>query len=563
MNIPTGYFACDHVFEVAQPVQTWGMDVLIANLPLRDKGSVYRVLASEDGTTVNMDGAFLATLDRGEFHETDPLSGNHRVEADKPVFVAQFMPGQGYEGNGTGDPAMGNMIPCEQFQRGYTFSTIGGGQFSRNYLTVLAHNLDLATIELDGSAIGAGAFTAIPGSDFSVAVLPLTDGTHTTGSTNPHGITVEGYNDFDSYLYPGGASFEIINPVGDANAPLCDVVIEGGSASGTARDDRPSEDVDGDGVLDPGEDLNGNGQIDTDSGVFFVVLDEAESENVSLTVAPFVPGASAVPFQVDLIDGRFPGTGVICISDGAGNLSKCSVDLGLGVNGPPAFDLPSPCGQTLMASVGVPISFTVAASDPDGDALTLTATGVPGGAGHMPALPVMGSSPVSSDFSWTPGSGDVGTHTIVYTVSDGLDSTTCTVLLTVAECHLVIGRGVGSESFTIGGYTFPTQLRGIFATHQVTLDDIPHFEVPRSKVRGKGGRRKPIDEWAVQVVMFNPQVFPTNPEQSTRGMRVRFWSDGSVTRERFGTRDGMGLWTQLVERGNRQFVRFPFTIDGL
>ena len=37
-QVPTGVTACDHIFEVAQPVQSWGARALVANLPLRPNG---------------------------------------------------------------------------------------------------------------------------------------------------------------------------------------------------------------------------------------------------------------------------------------------------------------------------------------------------------------------------------------------------------------------------------------------------------------------------------------------------------------------------------------------
>lgn len=55
-NVPSGITACDHIFETAHPLQTWGQDVLIANLPMRPGGSIYRILASADNTNVQLDG---------------------------------------------------------------------------------------------------------------------------------------------------------------------------------------------------------------------------------------------------------------------------------------------------------------------------------------------------------------------------------------------------------------------------------------------------------------------------------------------------------------------------
>ncbi|KAB2834556.1 MAG: hypothetical protein F9K48_06090, partial [Candidatus Brocadia sp.] len=246
VNIPTNITACDHIFEVGQPTQTWGSKVLVANLPNRPSGSIYRIVASQDGTNVTQDGASIGTINRGAYIETSVIAGNHIFEGDKPIFVAQFMTGQSYSGATLGDPAIGNMIPSDQYLSNYTFSTVGGAQFAQNYVTIIAEDADVTngTILLDGAAVAG--FSPIGTSGFQAAVASLTSGVHTTSSNGVHGITVEGYNSFDSYIYPGGALFEFINPVGDANPPICETHLVAGdppSAAGTATDNRPSEDT--------------------------------------------------------------------------------------------------------------------------------------------------------------------------------------------------------------------------------------------------------------------------------------------------------------------------------
>ncbi|MCI0506746.1 MAG: IgGFc-binding protein [Gammaproteobacteria bacterium] len=331
-QVPSGVTACDHIFEVAQPVQTWGTDVLVGNLPNRPNGSIYRILASEDNTTVSQDGAAIGTINRGQFMETAQLPGDHLFSADKPIYVAQYMTGQDAPGAiRIGDPAMGNMIPFAQYLQNYTFSTPGGNQFAEHYLTVIAEDADLASILLDGAPIGAGSFTPIAGSGYSVARIPLEEGTHTTASNGFHGITVEGYNAYDSYIYPGGALFQFINPSGDANPPLCSGTVVAGpppSFAGAATDNRPSEDVNNNGVLDPGEDLNNNGQIDEDTGIFFVAL-LAGSANLAISVDPFTPGDGSATYTVNLVDPNVSGSGVVEVTDGAGNTCQQPIDLGV------------------------------------------------------------------------------------------------------------------------------------------------------------------------------------------------------------------------------------------
>lgn len=335
--VPPGYSACDHIFEVAQPVQSWGQSALVAPLPNRPNGSVYRILASEDNTTVQRDGTVISNIDRGQFIDTGVLADAHSFTADKPIFVVQYMTGQSYPGSTSGDPAMGNMIPSAQYLRSYTFSTVGGNQFAQDYVSIIADDDDVSagTILLDGTPVPAADFTAIGTSGFSFATEPLTSGVHTTASTSFHGITVEGYNNYDSYIYPGGAKFQFINPVGDANPPLCSFTPAGTSGSGNAEDDRPSEDVNNNGVLDPGEDLNNNGQIDKDTGIFLVELNPGSS-NLTLDVDSFVPGAGVVNYTVNTTDPGQPGIGTLTATDGAGNTCSVQIDLRIVDTTPPS-----------------------------------------------------------------------------------------------------------------------------------------------------------------------------------------------------------------------------------
>ena len=90
-NVPPGNTACDHMFEVAQPLQTWGDQILVANLPNRPLGTVYKMIVSEDNTTISMDGVSIATINKNQFHETAVITGDHVFTADNPFYVCQYI----------------------------------------------------------------------------------------------------------------------------------------------------------------------------------------------------------------------------------------------------------------------------------------------------------------------------------------------------------------------------------------------------------------------------------------------------------------------------------------
>ncbi|MCY2959852.1 MAG: hypothetical protein NTY35_06765 [Planctomycetota bacterium] len=245
-------------------------------------------------------------------------------------------------------------------------------------------------------------------------------------------------------------------PVGDANAPLCSIVNapDETSATGTATDNRPSEDVDNDQFLDPGEDLNNNGQIDVDTGVTSVILLPG-SANLTLNVPAFPPGAPVVNFTLNLVDTSLPGTGVVRITDGAGLTRDCPANL-------------------------------------------------------------------------------IG-----------------------AECHLFLGFGPGSTSTTIHGHPYASQMSAVRWTYPVTMQQAPSFLAPSSLPYATRPLR-------VEVHMWNPGMFPNNPQQWSQVVTIRGAPGGTNTVTYSGTSNGIAIQCQFFSDANGVLrMRFPFQIAGM
>ena len=69
------------------------------------------------------------------------------------------------------------------------------------------------------------------------------------------------------------------------------------------------------------------------------------------------------------------------------------------------------------------LSFSLSATDPDGDSLTFSATGLPSGA-----------SSANGVFSWTPSYDQAGSYQVTFTVSDGELTDSEQITITVVEC---------------------------------------------------------------------------------------------------------------------------------
>ncbi len=218
-------------------------------------------------------------------------------------------------------------------------------------------------------------------------------------------------------------------------------------------------------------------------------------------------------------------------------------------NTPPSVQCPGP----LMASVGVPISFQICASDVDpADVVTLDIAGLPAGAVANPPLPVVGN-PACTTITWTPASNQVGSFLMTVTAIDTHQrSQTCTVTVDVAECHMMFGVGTGNSTFNAFGHLYDTQLAAVRTFYPVTMVDHPSFAfnaLPQAFV--------------VQVVMYNPLAFPSNPSQWSQAMRVIRSPLGTLSTEYSGTQNGIGIRAQVYTENGQQRVRFPFRIQGM
>jgi hypothetical protein len=159
----------------------------------------------------------------------------------------------------------------------------------------------------------------------------------------------------------------------------------------------------------------------------------------------------------------------------------------------------------------------------------------------------------------------------------------------VGECFLVVGNAPGESTFFEISHLFETQVGPVVEdSYAVLLNEIPEFVLPtpRATTRmhsasfpglGSGAMGTAVGtgglppEWmldghfSVQVVMWNPQVFPGLPEQFTAALYVSVLPDGTVHTEPYGTNvGGLEIWHEIdTNAAGETVIRFPFSIPGL
>jgi hypothetical protein len=145
----------------------------------------------------------------------------------------------------------------------------------------------------------------------------------------------------------------------------------------------------------------------------------------------------------------------------------------------------------------------------------------------------------------------------------------------IPECFLVFGNGAGGQPFTAGGHTWQTQLSGVYNFEETLMEDLPTMQIPPYHSASNGspfGIRRlprgwtqnvPVNQFAVQVLMWNPEVFPSNPEQNSYVMSVVVWANGAVQTALSGTRDNIDITSEtFYGNDGTHYLRFPFVIHG-
>jgi hypothetical protein len=208
-NVPSNETYCDHIEEQLLPLDYWGKKYVGAHSPKRGTEKHYwRVYAGEDATTITTDPPQQGTpviLNKGQWKELVIANNTSFIfESDKPFLPVQYLEGED-GGAGTGDPAMYQMIPVEQFLDRYAFVT--GTGYSVHYAQIIRAKGG-ADVKVDGNVV-AGYYAV---GDYEVADFKISEGAHLAESDSPFGVINVGYTGVTSYAYPGGLKLEVINP---------------------------------------------------------------------------------------------------------------------------------------------------------------------------------------------------------------------------------------------------------------------------------------------------------------------------------------------------------------
>lgn len=220
----TGGSSIDPLYQQCYPTNSWGK--MYGVTPFRGKNKLnYRVIASEDNTTVLTNGSSPIILNKGEFNTVfaDMTGANNLkppfiIESDKPIAVAQFSLTQSCD-MGVGDPDMIFLNPVEQSISDITVFLSSKQAITDQNINIFIKNAGTAisSFKINGVSEPISSFIAIGNTGYSYLQKQFIVGASSSSSiqlTSDSGFNAicYGFGSYESYGYSAGTNIIDLNP---------------------------------------------------------------------------------------------------------------------------------------------------------------------------------------------------------------------------------------------------------------------------------------------------------------------------------------------------------------
>jgi gliding motility-associated-like protein len=219
----------DNDMQQLFPEQAWGMLYLTAPFskassttlyPSQFQRSVYKVVVKDPATQVRINGgAPLTGLINNKYYKFSSNTANY-ITSDKPVMVAQFMPGGGTACNtglGTdGDPEMVILSPTEQASKRVGFYRNTLQAINSNFLTLIVPTAGVASLLIDNSSVFSHTYPhTYPGYTVVVKGWPAAQAQCVVQCDSGFNAITYGLGGAESYGYNAGTNILNLNGVSD------------------------------------------------------------------------------------------------------------------------------------------------------------------------------------------------------------------------------------------------------------------------------------------------------------------------------------------------------------
>lgn len=224
--VPYSSPAGDHLYDQCFPIDYWGTHFVFTPVIKREAyqlyqtsyhnyGDIVRVISSENGCSVSLDGQEVAVLQSGEVFEfaisdepdSVPLQYNMfyhhspcvELTATSPVMVCYYIASQAFAGRPS-DPAVMTLPPIEDGVNSAIFHPYNTWVINQHWVNIVTATSNVSQMTLDGSGI-SHRFTD-GGNGYSYARIQIPNSTHWLNAGEGRFIAyLYGLGNTESYLH--------------------------------------------------------------------------------------------------------------------------------------------------------------------------------------------------------------------------------------------------------------------------------------------------------------------------------------------------------------------------
>lgn len=206
----------DNLYQQIYPKNSWGKKYVTA--PSTSSGgnyqvNYYRVIRPDDKTIVKVNGQVISTaLFENNFYYEFSNNTTNVIEADKPIFLAQYFTSQGCSGNGgNGDPEMIYLNPVEQTINKVTLNSMqpsSGTNINQHYINVILANKPsvINSFQIDGTSYADKFLPIDQDNGYAYARIQISRDAHTVTCDSGFNAIAYGFGQYESYGYSAGSN---------------------------------------------------------------------------------------------------------------------------------------------------------------------------------------------------------------------------------------------------------------------------------------------------------------------------------------------------------------------
>ena len=201
--------SADGLLEQVMPTESWGHRFVLGPFLGRSSGFIYRVLAGNTNSTLQISSRGIVQIQAGDWFEDD-VSGDTvvYVVSKTPILVVQYMKSK--EAEGKYDPAMIIVPSVESFVNNVTFPVMESSYSSFHYNIHVTINCTFTKDLKFDEVTSMSTWEKLQSSDGEMCVIRgnVTTGVHSVTHHDPAAkftVAVYGlYSNAAAYAYPAG-----------------------------------------------------------------------------------------------------------------------------------------------------------------------------------------------------------------------------------------------------------------------------------------------------------------------------------------------------------------------